>query len=220
MEPTRLYLIRHGQVEGHERKRYNGQADVALTALGKRQAAWMQRRLAKQPLAGVYSSDLSRAVFTASLVAAEHGLTVTQHAALRELDVGDWQGLPWEELEQRDPEVWQQRLHDLVHFRMPGGESFQEAADRVRPALQQILARHCGEEIALVAHGGVNRVFLLDAIGAPLEKAFSLEQDCGCLNIIDYRDDGSCRVRLMNGPAGEWPESLAGPALDDGQAAG
>jgi alpha-ribazole phosphatase/probable phosphoglycerate mutase len=56
-----------------------------------------------------------------------------------------------------------------------------------------------GEEVVVVAHGGVNRVILLDAIGAPLESLFSIEQDFGCLNSIDYYKDGNSVVRLLNG---------------------
>ena len=201
MDVTRLFLLRHGQVEGHEQLRYNGHADVALTELGRCQAAWAKERLSAELLAGVYCSDLSRCRYTAELLAVDHGLSLDAQPALRELHIGDWEGVPWEELQRRYPEAWQQRLRDLVYFRIPGGESFQDAADRVRPALQKILAAHPGQEVALVGHGGINRIILLDAIGASLDRAFSLEQDYGCLNIVDYRSDGSCRVRLVNSPA-------------------
>ena len=63
----------------------------------------------------------------------------------------------------------------------------------------ELLARHQGEEIALVAHGGVNRVILLDAIGAPLSQMFHIEQGYGCRNIIDYFSDGCTTVQLLNG---------------------
>ncbi|MBE0598283.1 MAG: histidine phosphatase family protein, partial [Desulfuromonadales bacterium] len=86
-----------------------------------------------------------------------------------------------------------------VHFRPPGGENLLEVAARVRRVLGEIRQRHPGEEVALVAHGGVNRLILLDAVGAPLERLFSIEQDFGCLNIIDYHADGISVVKLVNG---------------------
>jgi alpha-ribazole phosphatase/probable phosphoglycerate mutase len=72
-------------------------------------------------------------------------------------------------------------------------------AQRVLPTVHSLVARHRGMEIALVGHGGVNRVILLDAIGAPLDRMFAIEQDYACLNIIDYSNDGRTTVRLLNG---------------------
>ena len=201
MQRTRLFLVRHGQVEGYEEKRYNGQMNVPLTALGREQSARICERLAVEALAAVYTSDLDRSVYCAEQVAACHGLQARQHAALRELDVGNWEGRTWAELVEAHPEDWQARLRDLVNYRVPGGESLQDAANRVRPALQRILAEHPDGDVALVAHGGVNRIILLDAIGAPLDRAFSIEQGFGCLNIIDYFADGNSVVRLLNSRA-------------------
>lgn len=206
MTRTRLFLLRHGQVEGHHEKRYNGQVNVALTELGKVQLQRSCQLLAAQPLAAVYSSDLDRCVYGAQLLAAQHGLAARQLASLRELDIGDWEGRTWQELMTDYPEAWQARLQDIVNFRVPGGESFQDAAERVRGALGALLAEHAGADLALVAHGGVNRIILLDAIGAPLDQAFSIEQDYGCLNVIDYFADGNSVVRLLNGTA--LPEVL------------
>lgn len=199
MQRTRLFLIRHGQVEGHEQKRYNGQVNVPLTRLGEDQSRRVCDWLAEKALDAVYSSDLDRSLFCAEMIAADHGLTVDRNESLRELHVGDWEGRTWAELKAAYPEDWQARLRDLVNFQVPGGESLQDAADRIRPVLRQIQAQHPGGEVALVAHGGVNRIVLLDAIGAPLEQVFSLEQDYGCVNVIDYYADGSSMVRLLNG---------------------
>jgi alpha-ribazole phosphatase/probable phosphoglycerate mutase len=201
MQRTRIYLIRHGQVEGHEEKRYNGQVNVPLTPLGRIQSERVRDCLEGVPLDAVYSSDLDRSRYCAELIAASHDLTVITHAALRELHIGEWEGRTWAELQVAYPDDWQARLRDLVNFQVPGGESLQNAADRIRPVVQQILDRHRGGDIVLVAHGGVNRVILLDAIGAPLRQAFSIEQDYGCVNIIEFSADGHSLVRLLNGTA-------------------
>lgn len=199
MQATRVYLARHGQVEGHEEKRYNGQADVALTAKGRAQYGLLRERLGRKSLAAVYCSDLSRCTWGAELIAAPHELQPACLPELRELHIGDWEGMTWAEIQARYPDAWQARLDDLVNYRVSGGESLQELADRVRPALASLVARHPGEEIAVVAHGGVNRVILLDAIGAPLSQMFHIEQSYGCLNIIDYFGDGYVTVQLLNG---------------------
>lgn len=196
---TRIHLLRHGQVEGFENRRYNGQADVPLTPLGRDQSQAFARRLQALSLAAVYSSDLSRSCYGAEQIAASHGLQVQTLAALRELHIGDWEGLTWVEIECRWPQLWQARLADLVHVAPPGGESLLQVAGRVRPVITRLIEAHRGEEIAIVAHGGVNRIILLDAIGAPLERMFHVEQSYGCLNIIDYFSDSYTTVQLLNG---------------------
>lgn len=195
---TRIYLVRHGQVEGHETKRYNGQADVRLTGLGRRQYRELEERLDDTQIAAVYSSDLSRCAEGARILSRPHGLEPVFDARLRELHIGEWEGKTWNELQAAYPEQWQARLDDLVNYRVPGGESLRDMAERVRAALSEIIARHVGQELIVVGHGGVNRVILLDAIGAPLERMFHIEQSFGCLNIIDYFADSYCTVQLLN----------------------
>lgn len=199
MKPTSLYLVRHGQVEGFEEKRYNGQGDVPLTATGQAQFNLLQMRLQNKEIRAVYSSDLSRCLEGARLLGHPFGLEPLALPALRELDIGTWEGKTWEELQEKHPDDWQSRLSDIVNYQVPGGESLISMAERVRGALKEILERHPGEALILVAHGGVNRVIILDAIGASLERLFHIEQDFGCLNLIDYYPDGQAVVKLING---------------------
>ncbi|BCR03734.1 alpha-ribazole phosphatase [Desulfuromonas versatilis] len=199
MSHTRIYLVRHGQVEGFEEKRYNGQADVALTALGHDQYRQLAGRLAAKPLAAVYSSDLSRCLEGARLLAEPHGLVPEAFAELRELNIGHWEGQTWKELQARYPAEWQARLADLENYRVPGGESARDMAERALPVIRQLAERHRGQEILVVGHGGLNRVILLDVIGAPFKRLFHIEQNFGCLNIIDYYADGIAVVKLLNG---------------------
>ena len=205
MQRTRIYLVRHGQVEGHEKKRYNGQVNVPLTQLGREQSDRVCDCLANLSLDAVYSSDLDRSRYCAELIAVAHDLTVNSEKSLRELNIGDWEGRTWSELQEAYPDDWQARLRDLVNFQVPGGESLQDAADRIRPTVQKIINNHPDSDVALVAHGGANRIILLDAIGAPLEQAFSLEQDYGCVNIVDYFTDGNSVVKLLNSTAHQEP---------------
>jgi len=205
MQRTCIYLMRHGQIEGYQEKRYNGQSNVALTGLGKEQSERTCARLADIALDAVYSSDLDRSLYCARLIAERHDLGVVVEEALREINFGDWEGRTWVELQEAYPLDWQKRLQDLTNYQVPGGESLQDAADRIRPVITRILEKHPNGDVALVAHGGVNRIVLLDAIGAALEQAFSIEQDYGCMNIIDYLDDGHSVVRLLNGTAHQNP---------------
>jgi alpha-ribazole phosphatase len=196
---TRLYLIRHGEVEGAGTSRYNGHADVSLTDLGRSQYVRMRDRLAGTNITACYSSDLVRCSWGADLLGAGFGIEPVRDPNLRELDIGIWEGMTWAELMERYPEEWQTRLADIVNYRVPGGENLVDLQGRIMPVIDGIVERHRGEEVLVVAHGGANRVVLLNAIGAPLSALFNIEQNYCCLNIIDYYEDGKTVVKLLNG---------------------
>ena len=198
MKSTRMHLLRHGQVEGFEQKRYNGQGDVPLTAHGRQQSAAFAGRLQHLQLGGIYSSDLYRCRVAADQISLLQKVKPVYKKELRELHIGAWQGQTWQQLQRDYPDLWQARLNDIVHVAPPAGESLLQMAERVRPVIKQIVSDHIGEEIVIVAHGGVNRVILLDAIGAQLEKLFHIEQDFGCHNIIDFFADGYTVVKKLN----------------------
>ena len=196
---TRIYLIRHGQVAGFDQARYNGQTDVALTDLGVEQYHVMKERLADKKISACYSSDLSRCAIGADIICSQYGIEPVKRRELRELNVGLWEGMTWQEIQSKWPNQWQARLADLVNYRVPQGENPLDVQARLLPVIREIVQRHCGQEILVVGHGGVNRIVLLDAIGAPLSAMFNIEQSYGCLNIIDYYADGRATVKLLNG---------------------
>jgi len=196
---TRIYLIRHGQVEGHDQPRYNGQTDVGLTDVGLEQYHVLKERLAGKPVSACYTSDLSRCAIGADIMCGQFGIEPVRRSELRELNIGVWEGLTWKEIAQSRPTEWQARLNDLVNYRVPQGENLLDVAARVMPVIGEIVERHKGQEILVVGHGGVNRIVLLSAIGAPLAGMFNIEQNYGCLNIIDYYVDGRATVKLLNG---------------------
>jgi alpha-ribazole phosphatase len=196
---TRIHLIRHGEIAGSGEFRYNGQADVPLTPKGLDHYRMLAERLKDAPVSACYTSDLSRCTQGAEILCQGRGIEPLAKRSLRELSFGDWEGMTWKELEEKFPEQWQTRMNDFVGFRAPGGESLLDLRDRVIPVLTEIVERHRGEEVFVVAHGGVNRIVLLDALGAPPSSMFRIEQDYGCLNIIDYYADGNPVVKLLNG---------------------
>ena len=196
---TRIHLLRHGQVVGHDQKRYNGQTDVALTDLGVEQYHRLKERLADIPISACYTSDLTRCVTGANIICEQYGIEPVRRSELRELNIGVWEGLTWQEIKLNWPEEWQARLADLVHYRVPQGENLLEVEARVMPVIAEIVERHKDQELLVVGHGGVNRIVLLNAIGAPLAGMFNIEQNYGCYNIIDYYADGKVTVKLLNG---------------------
>jgi alpha-ribazole phosphatase len=196
---TRIHLVRHGQVEGHDQKRYNGQTDVTLTDLGVEQYHRLKERLADTPLSACYTSDLSRCVTGADIICRQFDIEPVRRSELRELNIGAWEGLVWQEIQSKWPEEWRARLADLVNYRVPQGENLLDVEHRVMPVINEIVERHKEQEVLVVGHGGVNRIVLLNAIGAPLAGMFNIEQNYGCYNIIDYYADGRATVKLLNG---------------------
>lgn len=196
---TRICLVRHGEIAGNDVFRYNGQKDVPLTEKGFEQIQALAGRLKDRPISACYSSDLSRCAQGAELLCAARGIKPVLRKELRELSFGDWEGMAWSELAERYPEEWQARLNDAANYRAPGGENLHDLVNRVLPVIEHIIASHRNEEVLVLAHGGVNRIILLKALGAPLSSMFRFEQDYGCLNIIDYYADGNPVVTLLNG---------------------
>ncbi len=197
---TRLFMIRHGEVENHAQRIYNGQMDVDITPRG---LAHMERAadfLSEAGVRYVYSSDLRRTVRGAEVIARRLGLDGkrAEDPQIREIHLGDWQGLSYQEVDLRFPGMREARLADIVNYRPPGGENVAELSARAVPAVLEIAGRHRGEAVAVVAHAGVNRVVLCHALAIPLGSVFGIEQDYGGINVIDFLPDRAI-VRLVNG---------------------
>jgi broad specificity phosphatase PhoE len=147
----------------------------------------------------LYSSDLQRALKGAVIIGKRLGLEPQKVPALRELHLGRWEGLTREEATERFPDDAHLSFKDFATSKVKGGESLLDLGKRVLPAICEITERHRGEAVCLVLHGGVNRVILCDAMGLPVEKFFTIEQDYGCLNVIDLFPDGVKVVKMLNG---------------------
>jgi probable phosphoglycerate mutase len=155
IEPTRIIAIRHGETSWNVDTRIQGQLDIPLSANGRWQAERLAEALRDEPIQAIYASDLARAWETAQYLGQAHGLTVTQETGLRERGFGDFEGMTFAEIEVLLPEQslrWRRRDPD---FSPPGGESLVALNARVLEAAGRLAARHPGEQIALVGHGGV-----------------------------------------------------------------
>ena len=196
---NRLYLIRHGQINGYEEFPVYGHTDVDLTNTGNLQMEKMAERLSLTEIKAIYSSDLKRSNKGALQIARYHDVPMYSLPELREMCFGDWEGLTLSEISNRFPGEMQKRQADLLHYNVPGeGESIKQFSERILNCLERILEEQKDNDFVIVAHGGVNRIILCNALGLDLVKIFNLQQDYGCLNIIDYFSD-STLVRLING---------------------
>lgn len=155
MEFTRILALRHGETTWNQDKRLQGHLDIPLNLRGYWQAERAAAALREETIAAVYSSDLERAQQTASAIAAALALDVRTHSGLRERHFGDFQGKTWTELELEEPEAalaWRTRVPD---FAPGGGETLLQLRERIEGTVNEIAARHSGEQIVIVAHGGV-----------------------------------------------------------------
>jgi broad specificity phosphatase PhoE len=196
-EATRVVLVRHTEVEESARGRCYGRLDVGLSAAGRRHAEVLGAALASEPLAAVYSSQLMRALDTARPLAAFHDLVPRKLDALAELDFGEVEGLTYEEIEARRPELFRAWMDEPASVRFPGGEGLADLRARVLPALAALRTLHEGEAVAVVAHGGVVRVALAEALGLDDRALFRLDQSEGGVTVVDWLD-GLPLVRAAN----------------------
>ena len=196
---TRVYLMRHGEVANGGEKRYNGHIDVDITEKGVGQMQRLAGLLGEKPVRAVYSSDLIRSVKGAKIISGRLGIGHTPVRTLRERSVGKWEGLTAEEIQQCWPEEFAAWRADLLNYRPPAGECLLDVRDRIMPEYRRIVGSHPGEEIAMLLHGGVNRVILAEALGLNLLNLFRIDQAFGALNIIEHHPDGMSVVKLLNG---------------------
>lgn len=188
MNPTRLCIVRHGETDWNAGKRIQGQIDIPLNAAGRAQAAAAAAGLAERRFAAVYSSDLTRAWQTASLIAEPLGLSLQAVPGLRERHYGLMQGLTRVEAQQRFPAVHaayaaRDPAHDLG-----GGESLTHFAARVARTLRELAAAHAGRKLLIVAHGGVLDIAYRLATGRALSVPRDFEVPNAGLNWLEYRD--------------------------------
>jgi alpha-ribazole phosphatase len=195
-----IYLLRHGEVQGAETRRFIGHLDVPLSVAGERQCATQAARLRRFELAAVFSSDLARARRSAEIIGAPHGLAPTAVPALREMAMGRWEGLTAAEIRAREPEAFAAWMARVGEFPFPGGESVPDLAARAVPVFEAIAATHAGQAVAIVAHGGTNRALLCHVLGLSLQRLLAFGQDYGALTVLEAGPRGWSLRRLNEKP--------------------
>jgi probable phosphoglycerate mutase len=162
---TELLLVRHGETDWNAESRWQGQADPSLNALGRQQAEALAGELAGERFDAVYSSDLRRALETATIVSERLAVPVVPLSGLREIDVGSWSGLTVDEVRECLPGGLERlQAHG---YGWDGGETPDELQRRVVRALREIVAAHPGGRVLVVTHGGVVRAIGAEAAGVP-----------------------------------------------------
>ncbi|WP_026760344.1 MULTISPECIES: alpha-ribazole phosphatase [Selenomonas] len=198
---TKVIFIRHGQTEWNVTGRYQGQSDVKLTEEGKKQAEKLADNFPVAKVDAIYASDLCRAMVTAETIAKKFGLKVQAEPAFRELSFGDWEGLTYQQIVDRWEEAMANFLQHPDILEIPGGESFPAVQQRAMKRLNELIEKHDGQTIVVVAHGAVLRTMLTAALHMPLQYLWSIRQFNTAVNIVRYDSDANPTVELLNSTA-------------------
>jgi broad specificity phosphatase PhoE len=183
-----LVLVRHGQSTWNREHRIQGQLDPPLSSEGRHQAERVGRRLAGRKFAGFYSSDLKRAFETSQAIQAAIGHEARPMPGLREIYLGEWEGLRTDDLAERFPEAWSRWTEEPDWDLVPGGEGAALFETRVAAALDEILERHSHGDVVVVTHGGVIQIALHRVVGRPSRGLFPFKIQNASISVIEKRD--------------------------------
>lgn len=171
---TEFWLVRHGQTDWNLAGRWQGQSPCApgLNTTGRVQAFAASERLSAVRFSAVYSSDLLRSFQTAELLAEPLGLSINLEPRLREINLGDWEGMFSNEIEARYEQELEARARDPFNAHAPNGESPREVADRVLRTINEIANKHSAGPILIVSHGVSLAVIICHNEGHLMQKVY------------------------------------------------
>jgi alpha-ribazole phosphatase len=197
MERTRIILVRHGETAWNQENRWQGSQGTRLSERGRRQCEQVAEALGAAGVSAIYSSPLERAKESAEIIAQRLNIPVKYTEALRERDVGQWEGLTDDEVKQRFPE---ERAAHLAHpgtFAAPGGESREDVFARAAEFIEQVAADHPGQVVLVVAHAGPIKSAVAHALRAPVHAWPRMDVENASITIIEGQP-GSLRVIRVN----------------------
>ncbi len=201
MQPTRLYLIRHGQSAGNAEGRFGGHGPTPLSDLGRRQAEMTAKALAREGISAIYSSDLTRAVETAEPLARLLGLPIHQSPAFRERHVGVLEGLTFDESKEAYPKDYYALVNRNIHHVITKGESYRHLLRRITQKVNEVLRVHQGERVAIFSHTGAICFLTLHLLGAihrgTKQTPWLITSNCG-INRFEIRNRSNIRVLAIN----------------------
>jgi len=184
----RLTIVRHGETLDNARGVTQGWRDSDLSDEGREQIERLARRLATMGVTAVFSSSLPRAIVTATRIAEVLDLDVVELPNLREMNYGEWEGLPFMEIRGGQPEVYERWLAD-PSYPCPRGESFRDVLVRMQQAIDEVIWKSSGGHPVVVSHGTAIRVAATILLDLPLESAKSFMQQNAAINVFERRQD-------------------------------
>jgi len=162
--------------------------DLNLSENGRKQAESVAEFLSKYPVEAVYASTMKRSIETAEAIADRHQINIEEHSELKEADVGAWEGLDWGTIMEQDPEDHARFFANPAENPYKEGESYNDVHHRAAPKLQELMDKHRGKTIVVVAHNVVNRALLAPIMGIDMKFAKEISQANTGVNIL--KNDG------------------------------
>jgi len=190
MQATRIIAVRHGETAWNVDTRIQGHLDIPLNETGQWQAQQLAQALAGEPIDAIYASDLQRAYATAQAVADTTGAPITPETGLRERSFGHFQGRTFAEIEAELPEDaqrWRKRDPDYVP---EGGESLVMLRERIERTVFALAEKHPGEQVLMVAHGGVLDVLYRLATRQEIQAPRTWQLSNAAINRLLWTPDG------------------------------
>jgi len=193
-----LILIRHGETDYNIEAKYCGFSNPPLNSKGILQAKKLKAYLNRLKLKvdKVYSSDLRRAWETAEIVFPDK--LIELNSDFREMNFGIFEGLNYQEIMQKYPQIYMKWIDDPLNTKPSKGEGLVDLFRRVKRGLSKIFTQDKAETVAIVTHAGPIRVILCEALNYKLEHFWKIEQDNSALNIINYPKDSAPVIVKMN----------------------
>lgn len=160
MENRKIFLLRHGHIQTKEDKKFFiGQTDCSLSIKGLEQIKKTGEFIKDIDLKHIVCSCLKRSIKSAEIIAEHHDIKVKSYQALNEINLGEWDGLSFDEVKEKYPDEFKKRGEDIVNYRVKGAENFFDLKKRVMKQFYEIINNFEGN-ILITAHAGVNRVIL------------------------------------------------------------
>jgi broad specificity phosphatase PhoE len=200
----KLILVRHGETHWNKDGLVQGgDSDIELNDTGLEQARKLAAFLQNERIIAVLSSPLQRAIATAEIIASHHQLPVEIDQGLREIKVGDLEGMSISKLTTTFSQFLLQRWQDRENIKLPNGESLVELQRRVWEVVERLLERHRtsfehkqGTAVVIVSHYFVTLTIILKALGLPLDYLIRFRVDLGGVSTLEFRDYGARLVTL------------------------
>ena len=203
---TKLYFIRHCEAEGNTRGVLQGRSDCDVSGNSAKQLELVRLRLRNVPFAAFYSSPLKRAFKTAQAIDRYHNLEIVKDRRLIEIDMGDWEGRSWADIEEEGTDMFRIWNESPCEFQAPNGESIREVCDRMWAAAQDIARANEGKTVCVVSHGCAIRTLLCRALGKPLHELGDLPWcDNTGVSVVEFEHEAA-HVVTMNDASHIPPE--------------
>ncbi len=195
--PTRLVLIRHGEVEPRYHRVFGGRIDMALSSFGRAQAAALAEYLSRVQFHAIYSSPMKRVQQTLAEIVTRQVSEPIILAGLREVDFGAWTGLSWDEVKEKFNVSAFEWLRELEQGSISGAESMIDFRERIAAAIGKIIEETPGQTVAVVCHGGVIRMILSILLELPLVKTAAFDIEYASATMVNHLP-GKAEIQLLN----------------------